>query len=177
MLMGYKVGYALRRKSNQPKRELIGYLYGHITKEGETPTHTINGINYTGIVLPRLLEITTAHTDFVILQFVNKYSSTSMDQYLQFNTELSLGDYILVTTDGQFRANTNYNNAIDAGTGWYRDIYYYIAGEWKFSRNAGFTFGTCWAPLWCSKNICYGTENTVSNETFLAALKPIPIYE
>lgn len=33
---------AKARAFPQPEREPIGYLYGHVAKEGETPTHTIN---------------------------------------------------------------------------------------------------------------------------------------
>ena len=39
-----------------PHREPIGYLYGHVAKEGETPTHTINGVDYVGVVAPKVLE-------------------------------------------------------------------------------------------------------------------------
>ena len=32
------------------------YLYGHKAKDGETPTHTINGVGYVGKILPKLPE-------------------------------------------------------------------------------------------------------------------------
>jgi hypothetical protein len=34
----------------------VAYLYGHVAKEGETPTHTINGVGYVGAVLPKLTD-------------------------------------------------------------------------------------------------------------------------
>jgi hypothetical protein len=36
------------------EKEPIGYLYGQVAKEGETPTHTINGVDYIGEILPKL---------------------------------------------------------------------------------------------------------------------------
>lgn len=38
------------------KKEPVAYLYGHVAKEGETPTHTINGVDYVGEILPALPE-------------------------------------------------------------------------------------------------------------------------
>lgn len=37
-------------------KEPIGYFYGHIAKEGETATRTIDGVGYVGEVLPKLPE-------------------------------------------------------------------------------------------------------------------------
>ena len=37
-----------------PKREPVAFLYGHVAKEGETPTHSINGVDYVGVVAPKL---------------------------------------------------------------------------------------------------------------------------
>lgn len=42
----------------EPK-EPIGYLYGHIAKEGETATHTIDGVGYVGNVLPNIESVYT----------------------------------------------------------------------------------------------------------------------
>ena len=39
-----------------PQREPIGYLYGHIAKDGEK-THTINGVDYYGYVVPKFPEL------------------------------------------------------------------------------------------------------------------------
>ena len=39
-----------------PQREPIGYLYGHVAKEGETPTHNVGGVDYVGVVAPGLPE-------------------------------------------------------------------------------------------------------------------------
>lgn len=41
-----------REPEPEPEPEPIGYLYGHIAKEGETPTHTINGVDYVGFITP-----------------------------------------------------------------------------------------------------------------------------
>lgn len=36
-----------------------GYLYGHVAKEGEIPTHTIDGVGYVGVVLPNIDKLWT----------------------------------------------------------------------------------------------------------------------
>ena len=43
-----------------PEREPVGYLYGQVAGEGETPTHTIDGVGVCGAVLP---DINTVYTD------------------------------------------------------------------------------------------------------------------
>lgn len=43
-------------QSEQPEKEPIGFLYGYVAGEGETPTHTIDGVGYVGAVLPKLPE-------------------------------------------------------------------------------------------------------------------------
>jgi hypothetical protein len=52
-LVGKKI-VAMRGKVNSA--EPVAYLYGHVAKEGETPTHTINGVGYVGEVMPKLPE-------------------------------------------------------------------------------------------------------------------------
>lgn len=37
-----------------PQREPVAFLYGHVAKEGETPTHTINGVGYVGVAAPKI---------------------------------------------------------------------------------------------------------------------------
>lgn len=51
---------ALCSRGRIPHREPVAFLYGHVAKEGETPTHTINGVGYVGAVLP---DIETVWTD------------------------------------------------------------------------------------------------------------------
>lgn len=42
-----------------PQREPVAFLYGHVAKEGETPTHTINGVWYVGAVCPDIFKVYT----------------------------------------------------------------------------------------------------------------------
>lgn len=51
-LLGMMMGRVSRGVFPKTQREPIGYLYGHVAKEGETPTHIINGVGYVGAVLP-----------------------------------------------------------------------------------------------------------------------------
>ena len=55
MLLGFQVGQAIRRMRG--KREPVAFLYGHVAKEGETPTHIIDDVGYVGVVLPKLPEV------------------------------------------------------------------------------------------------------------------------
>ena len=50
--LGVSLGLAGKGLPPIKTAEPIGYLYGHVAKEGETPTHTINGVDYVGAVLP-----------------------------------------------------------------------------------------------------------------------------
>ena len=44
---------------DEPSKEPIGWLYGHVAKEGETATHTIDGVGYVGNVLPNIESVYT----------------------------------------------------------------------------------------------------------------------
>lgn len=41
-------------KGQFPQREPVAFFYGHVAKEGETPTHPINGVGYVGWIGPKL---------------------------------------------------------------------------------------------------------------------------
>ena len=79
-------------------REPIGYLYGHVAKEGETPTHIINGVNYVGAVLPKLptptdtVEYPFAHITKMTLStgLVSLYFSTGKMYRLNSKSYLAL---------------------------------------------------------------------------------------
>ena len=50
-----KKALPISKKTAEP----IGYLYGNIAKKFETPTHTINGVDYVGAVLPDIQAVYT----------------------------------------------------------------------------------------------------------------------
>lgn len=54
--LGLALALALPPRPLAPVKEPIGYLYGHIAKEGEKATHAIDGVGYVGAVLPKLPE-------------------------------------------------------------------------------------------------------------------------
>lgn len=54
--MGMLPGAVSRAQFPQAQKEPVAYLYGQVAKEGETPTHTIDGVGYVGAVLPKLPE-------------------------------------------------------------------------------------------------------------------------
>ena len=55
-LIGLALGLAGKPLPISQGKEPIAYFYGHIAKEGETATHTIDGVGYVGVVLPKLPE-------------------------------------------------------------------------------------------------------------------------
>ena len=50
--------------ANSPHREPVAFLYGHVAKEGETPTHTINGVGYVGVVAPKLPDLPDKYKEY-----------------------------------------------------------------------------------------------------------------
>lgn len=112
-----------------PNREPVAFLYGHVAKEGETPTHTINGVGYVGAELPAL-PVEDANWDVETYPYVFIYRMTSTS-----NT-------ILVCSSGRsFFSYNGHNKTEEFGFGlqsqmyvlendsfvYYHDLYY-VAG-------------------------------------------------
>ena len=68
-----------------PQREPVAYLYGHVAKEGETPTHTINGVEYVGAVLPALPEYDKTVYQYATLFY---HETSTVSQYVVFVTDI-----------------------------------------------------------------------------------------
>ena len=59
MNRSFKLGLALGLSGKPiqlapPQESPIGFFYGQLAKDGEVPTHTINGVDYVGAILPKL---------------------------------------------------------------------------------------------------------------------------
>jgi hypothetical protein len=74
MTLGWLTGKRIASQRRKPQGEPVAYLYGHVAKEGEAPTHTINGVDYVGAVLP---DINTVYTPE--LQKTHPYAALVFD--------------------------------------------------------------------------------------------------
>ena len=149
--------------------EPIGYLYGHVAKEGETPTHTINGVDYVGAVCPDIFKVYTPE-----LQAEFPYG---------FMYRLNLGSrytyYLIATKNKLYRVD---NVGVVTGTGdGFSYLYTAISGDvngatetqWqeievRTNENNNFPH----YPRWANYQMTYedGTP-------FLEDTAPVPVYE
>ena len=153
-----------------PTREPVAWLYGHVAKEGETPTHTINGVDYVGVVAPKIPQvegfefrtIRLFSVGFVTLDFLENVDVEYLKSY-----------------------DSSYKNYIRHGTG---DVYYsanHVNGrvdDWGESKIE--TPGTVMHIeniIWTSHDlVAAGDENGLSaGDVYLASSDCvcIPIYE
>lgn len=89
---------------------MANYLYGHIPRNGETPTHTINGVDYVGVVL-ELLGYDEQKYPFLILRWLSP-SSPNILYADALNgrphcDRLDDGTYILCFGDASEKIHTN----------------------------------------------------------------------
>lgn len=161
-----------------PQREPIGYLYGHVAKEGETPTHTINGVDYVGVVLPKLPEYDEEAYQYEVIARpmpLNKnyllLISPSVSYYF---TDEGQGGYKLAgdTLYYTYPAKMGY----DAET---ETIYFYPedGAEWRFNSivEDGSSFlnsGAIDVTVWGNFDVL-----NEDGEVRRAGTDPIPIYE
>lgn len=75
-----------------PQREPVAFLYGRVAKEGETPTHTIDGVDYVGAVTT---DIQSVYTPELQQQFPHAHVAYRLNQ-LEFPV-LVLTDTPIVT--------------------------------------------------------------------------------
>ena len=118
-LRSFKMGLALGLTGVPlpfPKKKLIGFLYGHIAQEGETPTHTINGVDYVGAVLPKVPEWDKKKYPHAYLRYVADYDYYRFFAFTQRpfvdnrNNSLQLhhtGDYFY-TRIGEYTGSTEH---------------------------------------------------------------------
>lgn len=136
-----------------PQREPIGYLYGHIAKDGETPTHTINGVDYVGNVLPKAPEVEGYEYAFYV-----GYIGGYMGHLYLCKNEITF-------SDGTFKIGSHISVTCRSSSGW-GDIRE-ITGEST----------AVWQP---DKFVCWTNTDIINADdgsVFLHAIDPIPIYE
>ena len=150
------------------KPEPIGYLYGHIAKEGEEVPdgcikRTIDGVDYVGVVAPDIRSVYTPE-----LQEAYPYAYVCFDDYdgcQLFVTEEILGVYV----DGYALIRGPSVNAL---------YYDFIDGEWVSQGDVILEMPT---PIWCSVDLHYYNYVDITGELagklHMKALDPIPIHE
>lgn len=145
-----------------PSREPVAYLYGHIAKEGETPTHTINGVDYVGAVLPKLPE---TDLPYAVLRPSYTANGKVLPPTLLCSsapwTGDALGDIVFYSTEGTDIIKAEYD-----GMAW---------GEFVEARNEFYE-----PPVWANHDVLWlGDDNNLATAdgADLLACDPVPVYE
>ena len=109
-------GASLPYTGDYTGKEPIGFLYGRVAKDGETPTHTINGVGYVGAVLPKVPEWDKKKYPHAYIRYVddpNYYRFFAFTKRPYANTVYSLlqvrhhGDYFY-TCVGEYIGSTEH---------------------------------------------------------------------
>lgn len=180
LLMGYRVGQMIR--GMRVKREPETFLYAHMARDGETATHTIDGVGYVGAVLP---DINTVWTDELKKQY--PYAAICRTCFS------SVYYYYLYIAAAPFYVTKEYYTLMNI-TEWYisgllnckvwrivnyeqpPNVWEMYKEEFPYDRQAI----TSTIPdseddpiVWCSHAI-YDSTN---NQLWIAASDPIPVYD
>ena len=150
-------------KARMPQgKEPIGWLYGHVAKEGETPTHTIDGVGYVGAVLPKLPVVEGYPYEFIaLIHSTQKYLLTASTKpgYIFGKQSLFNG---MCATEGYFNQYT-----YDADT-----------DSWVLTREDDGKYGfelqnEKRTLVWCNENVVIED----STEIYFEKSDPVPVYE
>lgn len=152
------------------------FLYGHVAKEGETPTHTIAGVDYVGAILPALPEKTSDNISLrIVRRVVRDTAFLKFDGY--YHTSIYAGCTCSVDSNGNLvitangvGSNTLYPGKMQPVSDTLRSG----AVEWSVS-NSGSWIGTYSFPLdeliWTADTI----YDTSTGELIMSASDPIPV--
>lgn len=143
---GFIIGQALKPILWRAK-EPIGYLYGHVAKEGETPTHTIDGVDYVGVITPKLPEWNKTTHPYAVIGYGDNYG------------------YQFTYSSSQLTANEN-------GEIWpSRFLTYHVSDDTWVSNNGAVSYIT---PIWTTKDILKENDSIFLAKSDCVC---IPIYE
>lgn len=162
------IAIALLSKGRQfPHREPVAFLYGHVAKEGETPTHTINGVGYVGVIAPKLpVEWNTDERPYGL---IHTYGSTN--ELRLTTTKIPLGLYDL-GGDGNYTLSwepdwgASPEEFVNDGMNWVS--YWYTPPHIEFSS-------CIWSNYAIKDKI--GATGPVGDVYREADIDPIPVYE
>lgn len=161
-LTGFALGLAGKPLPISQGKEPIGYLYGHIAKEGETATHTIDGVGYVGAVLPNIDSVWTDE-----LKKMYKYAYMYLDKDTSAYT-------LVVNSVPIYYIKESFRGAYLSLMSYFR--YKLNGGVWEFVEKDGVV------PIYIKEIDDFGWTNfdicTYEGDIlYLAASEPIPIYE
>ena len=155
LMQSFFVGEAVRRMRG--KREPVAYLYGHVAKEGETPTHTINGVDYVGAVTP---DIDTVWTDKKTYPYCI-VASNENGIAVNFRT----APIYIVGVEARTNEDCTFVHYDLVDGVWSFGYEYSVSANSMFSKNI-----SSWC--WTSHVLCY-EDGSIA----LAASDPVPVYE
>lgn len=152
-----------------PKREPVAFLYGHVAKEGETPTHTVGGVGYVGVVAPDI------EGDFVD---VTAYNGSYYSLLAQDTTS---GEYYLFISNQPWKYDGSdvfskcgicdgYHISTNSETGtsvWFHSFSGLMTTVYPSKVK------NCDRFIWTSHNIYHADGTTL----YMEAIAPIQIYE
>lgn len=163
--LGVSLGLAGKGLPPIKTGEPIGYLYGHIAKEGETPTHTINGVDYVGAVFPDIYNLFTP-------EMQKEYPYVWLNGPYYYDESTPNYDLLVTPVPLVFKSDSNLIRTDEGG--------YYVwkwkNGEWDEPIDqSDNTYGIrVWEGLlWSNHDVLYED----SREVYFAASEPIPVYE
>ena len=166
-LKSWLIGYALGLSGKPlPIKVPVGYLYAHVARDGETPTHTIDGVGYVGAVLPDINEVWTDEVKA-------EYPYACIIYYPETNV---YGLYFMQNPASYTAYYDSFSGPAVVDLGNCSSYFLYPnSNSWAFYENS-VTHATEISGsfvVWCS----YDMSNTDDNSVYLAALDPIPINE
>lgn len=147
------------RQFPKPTAEPVAFLYGHIAKEGETPTHSINGVDYVGWIGPKLPVYDQSKYKYALLGY-----SVSNRPYELAVSSLPMREGFLthIDADGSIGIDWLFNED---------------TGEWQYPTPWDDTNGPFSLPktpaIWANFDVMKSDGTTVS----VKASDPIPVYE
>lgn len=153
----------VRAPKSEPVREPIAYFYGHRTREGETTTHTFDGVEYVGVVASDIYSVYTLE-----LQEKYPYAFICGNWFVICENPLIYKEALSIVTFEKYRVVSVYGNGgefhLEDGSWvpWDMDVllgHYYPEGEQSI--------------LWTNHNIISEIDGTV----YQSAADRIPIYE
>ena len=162
----------------QKEKEPVAYLYGHVAQEGETPTHTIDGVDYVGAVFPDIYTVYTPE-----LQKEYPYALIAFDDYSDPSEKFILATLRLIKSiDYGNSALCEYINFYAGDPVYHCNVYDDEPFMWVDSlteEDANIRFDAIdWAnfDIVCQTDI-YANESKPIGAVYCAASDPIPIYE
>jgi hypothetical protein len=134
----------------QGEKEPVAYLYGHVATEGETPTHTINGVGYVGVVLPKL---PTSDCEYAVIAV----NDSGVYSVFFSSAVSSINSVYLVFSN--------------------RDTYYryaFVDGGWTYRDTNTGPVAVQVSPIWANYDVRYGGSGA---PIVVAKSDPVPVYE